>query len=143
MKNLGKWIGGLIVVALLIGACSAAMSGGTRPAGNVGPLSAAPPAPAIVTAAVQPPVVSTPAGPATAMGDGTYEVGPDIVAGKYKTPGTGGSGVLDSCYWARMKDDSGDLGSIIDNDNFNGPGVVSVKKGELLKLSGGCAWSKQ
>lgn len=141
MKKLGIWIGGLIAVALLIVACSAAV-GGTKPTSNVGPLSTAAPA-AIVTAAVQPPVVSTPAGPATAMGDGTYEVGIDLVVGKYKTPGSGGSGALDSCYWARLKDDSGELGSIIANDNFNGPATITVKKGELLKLSGGCAWTKQ
>ena len=136
MKKLGMWIGGLIVVAIIVVACS-----GGRPAStssNVGPLSTAP---AVVTANVAPPVVvSTPSGPATAVGDGTYEVGPDLVAGKYKTPGSGGEGVMNGCYWKRSNDGSGT--DIIANDNFNGPATITVKVGEYLKLSGGCKWSK-
>jgi len=81
-----------------------------------------------------------PAGPATRIGDGTYEVGTDMAAGRYKTTGDGSIGL---CYWERAKDDSGDLGSIISNDLFRGPGSVTVKNGEFAKLSGGCTWTKQ
>jgi hypothetical protein len=81
-----------------------------------------------------------PAGPATRIGDGTYEVGVDMAAGRYKTTGDGSIGL---CYWERAKDDSGDLGSIISNDLFRGPGSVTVKNGEFAKLSGGCTWTKQ
>ena len=81
-----------------------------------------------------------PAGPTTHVGDGTYEVGVDMAAGRYKTTGDGSIGI---CYWERAKDDSGDLGSIISNDLFRGPGSVTVKNGEFAKLSGGCTWTKQ
>ena len=55
----------------------------------------------------------------------------------------GGNGPLDICYWQRTKDDSGDFNSIIANDLFKGPGSVTVKKGEFVKLTGGCTWNKQ
>jgi hypothetical protein len=81
-----------------------------------------------------------PVGQATRIGDGTYEVGVDMAAGRYKTTGDGSIGL---CYWERAKDDSGDLRSIISNDLFRGPGSVTVKNGEFAKLSGGCTWTKQ
>ena len=81
-----------------------------------------------------------PAGSTTHVGDGTYEVGVDMAAGRYKTTGDGSIGL---CYWERAKDDSGDLRSIISNDLFRGPGSVTVKNGEFAKLSGGCTWTKQ
>lgn len=84
-----------------------------------------------------------PTGPATTFSDGTYEVGPDIEPGRYKTPGSGGTSIWDSCYWERAKDDSGELGSIIANDNITGPGSITVKEGEFVKATGGCVWTKQ
>jgi hypothetical protein len=96
---------------------------------------------AVPAAKVNPPAApAKPAGPATRIGDGTYEVGVDMAAGRYKTTGDGSIGL---CYWERAKDDSGDLGSIISNDLFRGPGSVTVKNGEFAKLSGGCVWTKQ
>jgi hypothetical protein len=65
------------------------------------------------------------------------------VPGRYKTPGSGGSGILDSCYWERAKNDSGEFSSIISNDNLNGPGSITVKSGEFVKSNGGCVWTKQ
>jgi hypothetical protein len=97
--------------------------------------AASPAAPAAAPAA--------PSGPAAQVSDGNYEVGVDIAAGRYKTAGPGGNGALDICYWQRTKDDSGDFDSIISNDLFKGPGSVTVKKGEFVKLTGGCTWTKQ
>lgn len=96
----------------------------------------APVAPAVPAAPVE-------TGPATTVSDGTYEVGVDLAAGRYKTPGPDGSGALDMCYVARSSNDSGELDSIIANDIAQGPSSVTVKKGEFAKFSGGCTWTKQ
>lgn len=74
------------------------------------------------------------------MKEGVYQVGVDIPAGRYKTTGAP-PGLVDSCYWARMRDDTGDFDSLIANDIVNGPGSVTVKEGEFVKLSGGCIWT--
>jgi hypothetical protein len=99
---------------------------------------AAPEAPAAPVAPVAP---AAPAGPLTTFSDGTYEVGTDIAAGKYKTPGPGSTDILDSCYM-EVGDGSGSISGIAQNDNLTGPGVVSLKKGKVFKVSGGCTWSK-
>ncbi|WP_285745062.1 hypothetical protein [Lentzea sp. NBRC 105346] len=80
------------------------------------------------------------AGTRTEFGAGTYEVGTDIKAGKYKTSGPDGSGWVRSCYWARNKDSSGSFDAIIANDNIEGPGTLTVNSGEVLQLSGSCVW---
>lgn len=77
-----------------------------------------------------------------AVGDGTYLVGKDFPAGTYVTPGPKSSDILDSCYWGRSKDATGDLTSVIANDNITGPGRVTVKTGEVFKISGGCEWHR-
>ena len=83
-----------------------------------------------------------PAAPATQIGDGTYQVGVDMVARRYKTPGPTDD-LFKNCYWERTRDDSGQFGSIIANDNTHGPGSVTVKSGEFFQTSGGCVWTKQ
>jgi hypothetical protein len=93
--------------------------------------------PATVTAPAVPPVtVTKPAPPARTVtaappeaagaieGDGTYEVGADIKAGKYKT--SGGSG----CYWARLRNLEGDVDSIIANNIGDGPQTITIKKSD-------------
>jgi len=54
------------------------------------------------------------------MEEGTYEIGVDAQPGRYKTTVPQNS---TGCYWERTKDDSGDMDSIIANDNVN-PGAV-------------------
>jgi hypothetical protein len=81
-----------------------------------------------------------PAGPLTQFSAGTFEVGTDIKAGKYKTTGPDKSGSWPSCYWARNKDSSGSFESIIANDNIEGPGTVTVNAGEVFQASGSCVW---
>jgi hypothetical protein len=77
---------------------------------------------------------------ATVPGDGTYLVGSDMKSGTYKTKGPADGSF--GCYWARAKDSSGELNSIIANDNLNGSGVVTVRKGETFKSSGCQDWVK-
>lgn len=81
-----------------------------------------------------------PAGPATTMDSGTYQVGVDVQAGQYKTAGPPEGGL--GCYWARLKDDSGSFDSIIANGNLEGQGSVTTNDGEFIQLSGDCSWNK-
>jgi len=85
---------------------------------------------ATVTVTAAPPAVDT-----HTLSAGLYKVGDVIPAGQYKTTGA------DSCYWARLKNDSGDLGAIIANNNLTGPGSVTVKPGEYFEISGTCTWT--
>ena len=56
---------------------------------------------------------------------GTYLVGRDIAPGTYR--GKAGSGILESCYWERLRDLTGASGSIISNDNAIGTFFVAVE----------------
>lgn len=103
-----------------------------------------------ITQSISPNVATTPAftppipsGPLTQVSDGDYEVGVDMAPGKYKTPGPDTQGnILDSCYWGRSRNDSGELRSIIANDNITGQSTVTVKAGEVFNATGGCTWTK-
>jgi len=55
---------------------------------------------------------------------GTYMVGSDILPGIYT--GNAGNDIFNSCYWATVKDLSGDLFSINANDNAIGKFYVEV-----------------
>ncbi|MFB6512102.1 hypothetical protein ACFCW4_02625 [Streptomyces virginiae] len=81
----------------------------------------------------------TPSGPAETIGSGTYLVGEDIKAGTYKTAGPSSSSVP-NCYWSRNKNDSGEFSAIITNELLQGPGRVTVKKGEVFETSGCEVW---
>lgn len=140
------WVLG-IVVAFLLGTGVGGASGRPAPAASSTPQAVplpvvtAPAAPAVVAPAA--PAAVEPAGPATTVSDGSYEVGTDMAAGRYKTSGPDKSSVIPNCYWGRSKDDSGNFSAIIANDNVQGPGTLTVKAGEFVKLSGGCTWAKQ
>ncbi|MFD5574129.1 hypothetical protein [Streptomyces cadmiisoli] len=77
-----------------------------------------------------------PVGPSTSIGSGTYLVGEDVKAGSYKTSGP----TDDMCYWARNKNDSGELEAIIANGILEGPGRVTLNKGEVFETSGCEVW---
>ncbi|MFF1448775.1 hypothetical protein ACFVYF_11570 [Streptomyces sp. NPDC058274] len=67
-------------------------------------------------------------------GDGSFEVGTDIKPGTYRTTGnTDGM-----CYWERAKNASGEVASLIANDNVSGTSYVTVKAGDKLFKSSGC-----
>lgn len=57
---------------------------------------------------------------------GMYKVGTDIPAGEYVLVGSG--------YFSIDKDSSGQLSSIIANDNFSGNSIISVSDGQYLTV---------
>ncbi|MFC9096938.1 hypothetical protein [Streptomyces sp. NPDC057072] len=140
--------GAVGVVALLLGA--AAGGGGAEadskaaanPAATVTATAKAhaAPAPTVTatkTVTAKPP---KPKGPATTIaGDGEYLVGTDMQAGTYRTAGPDNS-VL--CYWERAKDSTGSFDSIIANNNLQGSGRATVRKGEVFKTTGCQKWAK-
>ncbi|KUO18950.1 hypothetical protein [Streptomyces dysideae] len=67
-------------------------------------------------------------------GDGDFQVGTDIKPGTYRT--TGNSDGL--CYWERAKDSSGELDSLLANDNVTGTSYVTVKATDKIFSSSGC-----
>ncbi|MFF1652582.1 hypothetical protein [Streptomyces sp. NPDC058255] len=67
-------------------------------------------------------------------GDGDFQVGTDIKPGTYRTTGN----TDDMCYWERAKDASGEVGSLIANDNVSGTSYVTIKAGDKLFKSSGC-----
>ncbi|MEV6050837.1 hypothetical protein [Streptomyces sp. NPDC052107] len=101
---------------------------------------AAPTVTRTVTAKPKKPRKTKAPGPETSFsGEGEYLVGEDIAAGTYKTAGPdGGFG----CYWERAKDASGEFGSIIANDNLEGPGRVTLNKGEYFKTNRCKEWQR-
>lgn len=64
----------------------------------------------------------------TSIGPGMYLVGIDIQPGRYR--GEAGADVMDSCYWSRLSNFSGDMGSILANDNSTGQYFVAVQPGD-------------
>jgi hypothetical protein len=75
-------------------------------------------------------------------GDGTYIVGGDVQPGTYKSAGPGDRPV-GMCYWARHKDTTGDMDSIIANNLGKGPQVVTIKKTDGAFETRGCAtWAR-
>lgn len=135
------WILGMIgtlILGILIG--SAGNSG--TPAAQTSTAPAPPAAAAPTTSAPAAPAApAEPAGPKTEFGDGTYLVGTDIAAGTYKSAGPRAGSAIPNCYWARMKDDSGQVSGIIANNNSSGPSRITVKKGEYLQVAG-CDFAK-
>ena len=66
---------------------------------------------------------------------GTYAVGQDIDPGTYV--GIAGTGVLDTCYWARLQGVSGALDDILANDTAMGQFYIEVLEGDGY-LETGC-----
>jgi len=60
---------------------------------------------------------------------GMYLVGVDIQPGTYR--GQAGADILDSCYWARLRDVRGGFDGIIANDNASGQYYVEVQQGDF------------
>ena len=67
---------------------------------------------------------------------GTYLVGRDIQPGLYR--GQAGTDILDSCYWGRLSNVSGELDGLLANDNATGQYFVEVA-GTDFALTTGCA----
>ncbi|MET8766463.1 hypothetical protein [Streptomyces sp. NPDC004658] len=67
-------------------------------------------------------------------GDGEYRVGTDVKPGTYRTTGNDDG----MCYWERAKDASGELDSLLANDNVSGTSYVTIKPTDKLFKSSGC-----
>lgn len=133
---------GALLFGIVIGAAgnSGAGSGSARETVTVRVPAPDDGAPAETAQAQAPP--ETPAGPATTMTNGVYQVGIDVQAGQYKTAGPPADAIVPNCYWSRNKDDSGEFDSVISNGNVQGPGSVTVNDGEFVELSGDCTWTR-
>ncbi|SDO74175.1 hypothetical protein ACJA3J_12395 [Halobacillus sp. SY10] len=72
----------------------------------------------------------------TSFGDGTYLVGKDIEPGTYKSESGGG-------YWARLSGFSGELDTIIANDNPGGSSIVEIQESDRgFQTWGNGEWTK-
>ena len=84
-------------------------------------------------------VTATPDAPAAAAGsitdDGTL-VGDDIEPGRYRSDGG------PSCYWARLNDLDGGLGSIAANDLGSGQKIVQISESDAAFETRGCGWTR-
>lgn len=98
------------------------------------------PAPTVTETVTAKPKKTKEPGPATSFsGEGEYVVGEDIKADTHKTAGAdGGFG----CYWERAKGAGGEFGSIIANNNLNGPGRVILNTGEYFKTNRCQEWKR-
>ena len=79
-------------------------------------------------------VVSAQITKARSFGNGTFRVGVDIPAGLYRVKVPAGS----LCYWARLKDASGSLSSILANQLENGYGLIEVLSTDRYVESSDC-----
>lgn len=83
-----------------------------------------------------PTALPAPAGPATRItSDGVYEVGVDIAAGRYKTPGT-----AQTCYWRRSPIDNSS--KILENHLGDGAAIATVKVGEQFETKRCGVWTR-
>ena len=79
------------------------------------------------------------------INEGTWLVGKDVKAGKYRTAGALKS-VIIMCYWD-VRTDTGDETIIAENqgviDKIGSPGFVTIKNGQYFKTSGCAPWKLQ
>lgn len=140
-RRIWPWVVGVIVLLLYI------VGSGAEKNSTSTVTTAEPPAPAAPPAvALEPPApVAPPAVPAELtpdFGDGTYVVGTNIVPGTYETTGPAAGGI-GTCSWSRLKDTSGDFGSIIATDVRQGPTTVTISKTDGAFVTAGCNnWHK-
>ncbi|WP_405778723.1 hypothetical protein OG512_00415 [Streptomyces sp. NBC_01378] len=143
------------LVALIFGTAigGSGDSGGTANATGASPAATvtetAAPKPAVTvtetvkaTVTAKPKPVKKSAPPSSFSGEGQYLVGEDVQAGTYRTGGPEEDSIIPNCYWARLKNASGEFDAIIANDNLQGQGRVTLNKGEYFKTSGCQDWKK-
>lgn len=83
------------------------------------------------------PTTTTTAALAPNARDGVFQVGRDLAAGTYRTPGDAAG-----CYWARLSDATGSSRSILANGNTSGPGIVQVLASDaFVQFRGACTWT--
>jgi hypothetical protein len=64
--------------------------------------------------------------------DGTYLVGREIKTGTYRSAGG------QKCYWARLRDTSGEMAAVIAASYHRGRQVVTIRKGDAAFTTDGC-----
>ncbi|MFD9412240.1 hypothetical protein ACFWBN_35270 [Streptomyces sp. NPDC059989] len=106
-------VGGAVIALVAVGACTgpdeAKEGSGPKPSASASKGGDAAPKPAEEKKAA-------------IRGKGTFEVGKDVQPGTYRTTGNGSAG----CYWERAKDSSGEVDSILANENATGPAIVTI-----------------
>lgn len=123
--------GGAVALIAIMAACGAATGDATSSSATTNQGSAA----------TSPAAGSKPTSAASSISEGVYEVGVDIKAGKYKTAGLEEDSPI--CYWARLKNDSGEMNAILANDAVPGPTTVTIKKTDKYFKTNGCKpWQK-
>jgi hypothetical protein len=77
----------------------------------------------------------------TIPGSGIFAIGDDKNAGTYKT--TGPAGGRSSCYYAVLSSPTSDsFDNIIDNNNIQGPGIVTLRAGQYFETNGCSEWTR-
>jgi hypothetical protein len=135
--TLGLLVGGALGATVL----AAALVAPAPPVERTITIAAPAPPPQVVTVTVPAPTPGPAAatGPLTTFGDGVWEVGVDIAAGKYKTAGTDSYG----CYYARLQHNDGSISDIISNGFGQGPVTVTVKDSDGYFETSGCVdWTR-
>lgn len=88
--------------------------------------------------------VAAPAADSSAFTVGTYEVGTELMPGKYKTVGPPSADYPYLCYYARLSGTDGSDDHIIANDTVQGPMTLTVKASDVaVQFSGDCTWIRQ
>jgi hypothetical protein len=116
------------ILAFILLTAEASSCGGTPSASTSGTSPGATPAASAAPKASAPPVAAF-----ATFGAGSEVIGTDIKAGTYRTRRNSGG-----CYFARLKDFSGNLSAIIANDNTDGPVVVTILKTDKGFESNSC-----
>ncbi|WP_405980362.1 hypothetical protein [Streptomyces sp. NBC_00158] len=131
---------GALVALVAVGACTGGGgTGGSKDTGAKKPAASSSPKPGGGQTAggktgAKPSEPKKDGKKAAMRGSGTFQVGSDLQPGTYRTTGNKGLG----CYWERAKDASGEVESIIANDNVVGTSYVTVEAGDKLFKSTGC-----
>jgi hypothetical protein len=77
-----------------------------------------------------------PVAPVTSFGNGTFEVGPQVVAQTYRAPGG------TNCAWERLGSPNGGVSAIIASNDSAGPAIVTLSPSDVAFESDGCGtWS--
>ena len=72
------------------------------------------------------------------LGDGVYEVGEDVAAGRYTTSGPRVPGGI--CVWSWLPYEDAPVEKAISGGFTEGPGQLTVSLGDILQTRGGCDW---
>lgn len=80
------------------------------------------------------------AGPATSFGDGTYKVGVDVKAGRYRNDGDTYDGQAPCVAYTTRKPN--DINTYVTGSTTTGPGILDVGRGLYLTVQGCQEWTR-